>query len=69
VEAYLAPSPAQKDFDEFDVHGDAAHRAHLRKRLAARAKLAGMDEQERRDWLSAYFGARGGCDAKGVPAL
>ncbi|MGQ4418517.1 hypothetical protein ACN6LA_005290 [Streptomyces sp. SAS_269] len=69
VEAYLAPSPGQRTFDDIDARGDAAHRADLRKRLAARARLAGMGEEERRDWLSAYFATAGTCDVKGVPAL
>ncbi|MFJ4947989.1 hypothetical protein [Streptomyces sp. NPDC088760] len=69
VEHYLAPSPVQKAIDEDDARGDAARRAGLRERRAARARLAGMDERQRRDWLSAYFGARAGCDPKEVPAL
>ncbi|MGW2728841.1 hypothetical protein [Streptomyces sp. NPDC001494] len=69
VETYLAPSPAQKHFDDMDARGDAAHRAGLRKRLAARTALAAMGAQERRDWLSAYFATAGTCDVKGVPAL
>lgn len=69
VQAYLAPNPQQRDFDAADAKGDAARRAHLRASQAARAKLAGMDEQRRRTWLSAYFAARAACDAEGVPAL
>ncbi|MFF9360808.1 hypothetical protein [Streptomyces griseoluteus] len=69
VQAYLAPNPQQRSFDADDAKGDAAARARLRGRQAARAKLAGMDEQRRRTWLSAYFGARAACDAEGVPSL
>ncbi|MEU4151126.1 hypothetical protein [Streptomyces sp. NPDC026659] len=69
VSAYLAPNLSQDHFDRLDAKGDAAHRADLRARLAARAKLAGMDEEHRRAWLSAYFAARGDCALKGVPSL
>lgn len=69
VESYLAPTAAQKAFDEDDARGDTARRAELRERRAARARLAGMDERTRREWLSAYFAARADCDTKGVPAL
>ncbi|MFJ3302399.1 hypothetical protein ACIPSA_04625 [Streptomyces sp. NPDC086549] len=69
VENYLAPSPGQEYFDARDAKGDKVQRAELRERRAARARLAGMGEKERRAWLSAYFGARGGCHPKGVPAL
>ncbi|MFE0349142.1 hypothetical protein [Streptomyces griseoluteus] len=69
VQAYLAPSPLQRDFDADDAKGDAATRARLRASQAARAELAGMDEQRRRTWLSAYFAARAACDAEGVPSL
>ncbi|MEW2130104.1 hypothetical protein [Streptomyces sp. NPDC005435] len=69
VSAYLAPSPEQDIFDRLDAKNDASHRAALRARLAARAKLAGMDEEHRRAWLSAYFAARHDCELKGVPAL
>ncbi|MBL1080642.1 hypothetical protein JK359_01405 [Streptomyces actinomycinicus] len=64
VESYLAPNSLQKSGK---VPGDGP--AEERKLLAARARLAGMDEHERREWLSAYFAARAACDAKGVPAL
>ncbi|WP_225821371.1 hypothetical protein [Streptomyces naphthomycinicus] len=69
VENYLAPSPVQKAIDGYDARGDKARRTALRERVAARARLAGMAERERRDWLSAYFAARGDCRAKEVPAL
>ncbi|WP_225813168.1 hypothetical protein [Streptomyces spinosus] len=69
VEYYLAPTSAQKGIDEDDARGDAARRADLRERRAARARLAGTDERTRREWLSAYFAARADCDAEGVPAL
>ncbi|WP_405555700.1 hypothetical protein [Streptomyces sp. NBC_01171] len=69
VQAYLAPNPFQSRFDALDAKRDAAARAHLRERLAARAKLAGMDEQRRRTWLSAYFAARADCAPEGVPSL
>ncbi|MGW4301688.1 hypothetical protein ACWEHT_18205 [Streptomyces sp. NPDC004646] len=69
VSAYLAPSPEQDSFDKRDAQGDAADRAALRARLAARAKLAGMDEDRRRAWLSAYFASRNDCAMKGVPSL
>lgn len=69
VQAYLAPGPQQRDFDADDAKGDAARRAHLRASQAARAKLAAMDEERRRTWLSAYFAARAACDGKAVPSL
>ncbi|MEU0002778.1 hypothetical protein ABZ079_00335 [Streptomyces sp. NPDC006314] len=69
VEAYLAPSPAQKAFDEADARGGPARRAELRERRATRGRLAGMGAQQRREWLSAYFAARASCDMKGVPSL
>ncbi|MFI0234330.1 hypothetical protein [Streptomyces sp. NPDC017086] len=69
VEHYLAPSPVQQAFDADDARGGAARRADLRARRAARARLAGMDEEQRRRWLSAYFAARAACDARAVPAL
>ncbi|MFF3464455.1 hypothetical protein [Streptomyces sp. NPDC002619] len=69
VQAYLAPSPLQKALDDADARGDEAHRAELRKRLAARARLASMSDEERRDWLSAYMAARGSCRPSEVPAL
>ncbi|MFJ5518013.1 hypothetical protein ACIQB4_13230 [Streptomyces griseoluteus] len=69
VQAYLAPNPQQRDFDADDAKGDAAARARLRVNQAARAELAGMDEERRRTWLSAYFGARTACDTEGVPSL
>jgi len=69
VANYLAPSPEQESFDDQDANGDKVHRAELRKRRAARARLAKMGEEERRAWLSAYFAARGGCHPKEVPSL
>ncbi|GGW37162.1 hypothetical protein GCM10010503_11400 [Streptomyces lucensis JCM 4490] len=69
VSSYLAPSPLQKEIDRDDAEGDAAQRAQLRERRAARARLAGMGARERREWLSAYFAARGDCGVKGVPSL
>ncbi|MET8773191.1 hypothetical protein [Streptomyces sp. NPDC004658] len=69
VEHYLAPTSTGKAIDEDDARGDATRRADLRERRAARAKLAGMDERTRREWLSAYFAAHADCDAEGVPAL
>ncbi|MGV9789786.1 hypothetical protein [Streptomyces sp. NPDC003435] len=69
VQSYLAPSPGRNEFDAIEAKGDAAARAHLRASLAARAKLAGMDEERRRVWLSAYFAARATCDDEGVPSL
>ncbi|MFF5531722.1 hypothetical protein ACFY71_04480 [Streptomyces cinerochromogenes] len=69
VEHYLAPTRVRKALDEDDARGDRTRRAELRERRALRARLAGMAEDERRDWLSAYFAARAACDPKGVPAL
>ncbi|MFI6038784.1 hypothetical protein ACIBBD_32560 [Streptomyces sp. NPDC051315] len=69
VENLLAPSPAQRVFDEIAAEGDAAERAELQDRRAARARLAAMDADERRAWLSAYFATVGDCDPSGVPAL
>ncbi|MFG3098222.1 hypothetical protein [Streptomyces sp. NPDC048202] len=65
----LAPNPFRGEFDAIEAKGKAAARAHLRASLAARAKLAGMDEERRRVWLSAYFAARAVCDDEGVPSL
>lgn len=64
VESYLAPNALQR---KGLVPGDGP--AEERRLLAARARLAGMPERQRRDWLSAYFAARAGCDPKEVPAL
>jgi len=69
VQNYLAPSPAQKYNDDLDAHGDQAQRTELKARRAARARLASMDDEERRAWLSAYFATSSRCDLKGVPAL
>ncbi|MEU3861215.1 hypothetical protein AB0F03_28260 [Streptomyces sp. NPDC028722] len=64
VRHYLAPSPVRDRLD-----GPEPHDAWLRETRAARAGLAGMDEHERRAWLSAYFAARTACRTKGIPAL
>ncbi|MFF5859055.1 hypothetical protein ACFY8B_26080 [Streptomyces sp. NPDC012751] len=64
VESYLAPDQSREDAAV--PGGDTAED---RRRRAARTRLARMGEQERREWLSAYFAARAGCDAKEVPAL
>ncbi|MFJ6928840.1 hypothetical protein ACIQUP_16245 [Streptomyces nigra] len=69
VEHYLAPSPVEKHFDELDARGDEAHRAELKARKRARARLPAMAEDERRAWLSEYFRTAADCDPKGVPAL
>ncbi|MFD4540687.1 hypothetical protein [Streptomyces bauhiniae] len=69
VLTYLAPSPDQSEYDAVMAKGSTADRAHLRADQAARAKLATMDEQRRRTWLSAYFTARAVCDDKAVPSL
>ncbi|GGJ37113.1 hypothetical protein [Streptomyces brasiliensis] len=61
VEHYLAPSPGEAYFDELSARGTPAQRAELQKRRAARARLAAMGDEERRDWLSAYFAAAGTC--------
>ncbi|AYN41323.1 hypothetical protein D9753_23335 [Streptomyces dangxiongensis] len=64
VEHYLAPSPVRDRLD-----GSDAQDAWLRRAVAARARLAGMDGHERRAWLSAYFAARADCRTKEIPAL
>ncbi|MFJ4647856.1 hypothetical protein ACIP6Q_30585 [Streptomyces bobili] len=69
VQNLLAPSPARGHFDELDADGDESARAELRERRAARARLASMDADERRTWLSAYFATAGDCDPDEVPAL
>ncbi|MFD7699422.1 hypothetical protein [Streptomyces caelestis] len=69
VEHYLAPSPLRRRFDEQYARGDAAERAALGERLAARERLASMGDEERRAWLSAYFATRDDCGRKGVPEL
>ncbi|MGW0993589.1 hypothetical protein ACWD5V_09800 [Streptomyces sp. NPDC002523] len=61
VEHYLAPSPAEEHFDRLYARGTPAQRAEFEKRRAARARLAAMGDEERRDWLSAYFAAAGTC--------
>jgi hypothetical protein len=69
VTHYLAPNPLETAFDEDDAKGSEAERAGLKQRLAARARLTAMSEEERRAWLSAYFATAGDCDARAVPAL
>ncbi|MGV4981847.1 hypothetical protein ACVB8X_11520 [Streptomyces sp. NRAIS4] len=69
VEHYLAPSPLESAFDDHDARGTAAQKAQLRERRAARARLTGMGDEERRAWLSAFFAARGDCAGKGLPSL
>lgn len=66
---YLAPNPSQRHFDDLDAHGDRAHRDALERRRAARARLAAMSDEARRDWLSAYFATAHDCDPKEVPTL
>ncbi|WP_251061995.1 MULTISPECIES: hypothetical protein [unclassified Streptomyces] len=66
---YLAPSPAERRFDELAAEGDTAARAELRDRLDARARLKAMGDEERRAWLSEYFASAGTCDPSEVPAL
>lgn len=69
VQHYLAPNPAEKTFDDRKHSRSKAERAALKRRLAARDRLAHMGREERRAWLSAYFASAGDCRAKGVPAL
>ncbi|GAB7108450.1 hypothetical protein JCM4814A_67640 [Streptomyces phaeofaciens JCM 4814] len=69
VENYLAPSPAREQFDALDARGDQEERDDLERRRAARARLLAMGEEERREWLSAYFATTGSCDSTEVPAL
>ncbi|GKQ35494.1 hypothetical protein [Streptomyces sp. A012304] len=69
VTRYLAPNPSQEELDELDAAGDEAERAALAERRAAHARLASMDERERRAWLSAYFATVGDCEPGKVPAL
>ncbi|MFF7975623.1 hypothetical protein [Streptomyces sp. NPDC007905] len=69
VENYLAPSPVTDAADRSDARGTAKQRAELRARRAARARLRAMGDEERREWLSAYFATAGTCDVEGVPAL
>lgn len=69
VEHYLAPNHLEKLFDEDAARGSKAERAELAKRQEARARLASMGEDERRDWLSAYFATAGECAPREVPAL
>ncbi|KIE28099.1 hypothetical protein LK08_04960 [Streptomyces sp. MUSC 125] len=69
VADYLAPNPLQAAFDRADGRGGAEQRAELRRRRAARARLAGLGEEERRRWLSAYFATAGRCGPAGVPSL
>jgi hypothetical protein len=69
VEHYLAPSPMERRFDEQYATRGEAERAELRARLDARARLKAMGEQERRDWLSAYFATTDECAPGRVPAL
>jgi hypothetical protein len=69
VEHYLAPIPVEKVFDEQDARGSEADRAKFKARVAARARLEAMGEEERRAWLSAYFATTNECDASKVPTL
>ncbi|PAZ14263.1 hypothetical protein CLM62_20015 [Streptomyces sp. SA15] len=69
VEHYLAPKPVEKYFDELLAEGSRADRARLDARLAARARLEAMGEEERRTWLSAYFATVDECDPGKVPTL
>ncbi|MFJ8104521.1 hypothetical protein [Streptomyces sp. NPDC096132] len=69
VEHYLAPSPAEGTFDRLDATGDEERRSGLAKRQAARERLASMEADARREWLSAYFATAGDCDPGKVPAL
>ncbi|WSQ09268.1 hypothetical protein OG604_16630 [Streptomyces sp. NBC_01231] len=69
VEHYLAASPSEKVFDEQLAERGEDARARLRARVAARARLEAMGEQDRRAWLSEYFATTDRCDAKGVPTL
>lgn len=69
VQHYLAPSPAEKVFDELAAKGDKEDRADLAARLDARARLEAMGDQERRTWLSAYFTTAQECDPSEVPSL
>ncbi|MCT7354411.1 hypothetical protein N4P33_19955 [Streptomyces sp. 15-116A] len=69
VEHFLAPSPLSRYFDEQKAERGEADRAELKKRLAARARLTSMGDEERRAWLSRYFAVRGECDPSVVPAL
>ncbi|MFF4654854.1 hypothetical protein [Streptomyces sp. NPDC001381] len=69
VQHYLAPSPAERTFDELAAQGDEERRREFARRKAARAALAAMGDDERRRWLSAYFASVGACGAGEVPAL
>lgn len=69
VEHYLAPRPAEKYFDELLAEGSRDDRARLDARLAARARLKAMGDEERRTWLSAYFATVDECDPSEVPSL
>ncbi|GCB49349.1 hypothetical protein [Streptomyces sp. NL15-2K] len=70
VQHYLAPNPLEKQMDEqFAKWGDKADRARLDARVAARARLKAMGEEERRTWLSAYFATVDECDPGKVPTL
>ncbi|MEU0072396.1 hypothetical protein ABZ027_23030 [Streptomyces sp. NPDC006332] len=69
VEHYLAASPLEKVFDEQLAERGGADRARLRARVAARARLEAMGEEQRRAWLSEYFATTDRCDTKGVPTL
>ncbi|MET9829132.1 hypothetical protein ABZ078_07435 [Streptomyces sp. NPDC006385] len=69
VQHYLAPSPAERRFDELAAEGSEAERAELRARLDARARLKAMGDEERRAWLSEYFATARACDPSEVPAL
>ncbi|CAM5425265.1 hypothetical protein [Streptomyces aurantiogriseus] len=69
VEHYLAPSPMEKFFDEQFATRNEEERARHEARLAARARLEAMGEEERRAWLSAYFATANECDPSEVPTL
>lgn len=49
--------------------GDEAAVAGITADRAARARLAALPDDERRDFLSRYFATVHSCDPKDVPAL
>ncbi|MFF3685127.1 hypothetical protein [Streptomyces sp. NPDC002187] len=74
VTEWLSPSRARAEIERHNLRsaqesGDDKMVAGIRADRAARARLASMDTDERRAWLSRYFATADSCDPKRVPAL
>ncbi|WP_328396544.1 hypothetical protein OHS70_11895 [Streptomyces sp. NBC_00390] len=74
VTEWLAPNRIRNEIERQHLRsalesGDDKMQAGIRADRAARARLASMDTDERRAWLSRYFATADSCDPKRVPAL